>query len=109
MTITEYIKTFNDPVKSRLIHIYQVIQDNLPDAEEKFSYGMPTFWQKKNLIHFAGYANHIGIYPGPKTIVHFAQKLTQIPHSKGAIQFLHNQELPLELLHEILNFIKESR
>lgn len=48
--------------------VQQVIRQAAPDALEKISYGMPTFWQGKNLVHFANFKNHLGFYPTPQRL-----------------------------------------
>lgn len=62
---------------------------------------MPTFRCDRNLIHFAAFKNHIGVYPGTEAIEHFADRLADFKTSKGTIQFPHNMPLPLELIAEI--------
>jgi uncharacterized protein YdhG (YjbR/CyaY superfamily) len=48
---------------------------------------MPTFWRGRNLIHFAAFKRHIGIYPGAEAMVFFKPRLYRYKTSKGAIQF----------------------
>jgi uncharacterized protein YdhG (YjbR/CyaY superfamily) len=62
---------------------------------------MPTWHQGENLIHIAGYARHVGVYPGPDAIVQFAAEIEGLPTSKGAIQLRHDQPLPLDLVARI--------
>ena len=62
---------------------------------------MPTFWKGRNIIHFAAFRNHIGIYPGGEATQIFADRLTEYKTSKGTIQFPHDGELPLDLIREI--------
>jgi uncharacterized protein YdhG (YjbR/CyaY superfamily) len=45
-----------------------------------------TYWDKRNIIHFAAFKKHIELYPGEKAIEHFADRLTEYKTSKGAIQ-----------------------
>ena len=63
-TIDEYIADFPKDVQERLQKVRTAIQKAVPRAEEKIAYGIPTFVLNGNLIHFAGYQNHIGLYPG---------------------------------------------
>lgn len=81
--------------------VQQVIHQAAPDALEKISYGMPTFWQEKNLVHFANFENHLGFYPTPPAIEHFAQELAGFKTSKGAVQFPYAKEIPYDLIEEI--------
>lgn len=88
-------------LKERLRQVWKCISEAIPDAEQTICYSMPTFKKKKNIIHFAAFKSHIGIYPGPKTIEAFKDKLTMYKTSKGAIQLPHSQELPLELIADL--------
>jgi uncharacterized protein YdhG (YjbR/CyaY superfamily) len=83
----EYI--FNQPanIQALLLEVRRIIREALPDATEKMSYSMPTYWQGRNLIHFAAQKNHLGIYPGADAMEHFAPRLSGYKTSKGAIQF----------------------
>ncbi len=101
MTIREYIAKQDEEIKPRLVQIYETVRNAIPDAEERYSYGMPTFWKGHNIIHFATMKNHTGIYPGPEAIEAFSDKLGSYSTSKGAIQFPNDREIPLELIAEI--------
>ncbi len=69
--INSYIKDFPETVQVQLQAIRHIISKAVPKAKEVISYGIPTFRQKANLVHYAGYKNHIGFYPGPKAIATF--------------------------------------
>ena len=104
MTIKEYIEKQDTDIKPRLYEIYETIRTAVPAAEERYSYGMPTFWKGRNIIHFAAMKNHIGVYPGSEAIGVFADKLKGYKTSKGAIQFPNNEEIPLDLISEIADW-----
>lgn len=101
--ISTYILEQKAELRPLLTTVYQTLKAQLPDAQEKISYGMPTFCQGRNIIHFAAHKKHLGIYPGPLVIEHFSNQLTSAGYhyTKGAIQFPYNKELPLELIKEI--------
>ncbi len=101
MTIQEYIDGQEETFRPRLMQVFETIRSALPDAEERISWGMPTFWKGRNLIHFAAAKKHIGLYPGPEAILAFEKELKAYKTSKGAIQFPHSRELPLELIRNI--------
>ena len=61
MTIPEYISEQDPAVQPRLNAIYDTIRGAIPDAEERLSWGMPTFWKGRNIIHFAVAKHHIGL------------------------------------------------
>lgn len=89
MTIDEYIAAQAEVVQPVLHAVRQTIRTALPEAEERISYRMPTYWKKHNLIHFAAMKNHLGIYPGDGGVNAFRAEIEEqgLKYSKGAIQF----------------------
>ena len=104
--ITDYILSSPPEVQPKLTHMRDAILEILPEATEKISYGMPTFYLNGNVVHFAAYQHHIGFYPGADGIATFAQELGAYHFSKGAVQFPLDQPLPLELVQRITAFRK---
>lgn len=108
-TFEEYFALFPKEVQDILKKIRQTIRQAAPDAREKISWQMPTFWQNENLIHFAAMKNHIGIYPGESGVLGFADRLSGYKTSKGAIQFPLSEPIPYDLIEEIARFrVKEA-
>ncbi len=107
-SINEYISLQDSSVRPRLNAVYDTIRAAIPEAEERLSWGMPTFWKGQNIIHFAPAKKHIGLYPGPEAVEFFAPRLTEYKTSKGAIQLPNNRELPLELIAEIVRWCWET-
>ena len=105
--IKKYIAEQDETVRPRLEDVYKVISDAMPNAEERISWGMPTFWKGRNIIHFAAAKKHIGLYPGPEAIEFFADRLQDYKTSKGAIQMPDNKELPLDLIKDIARWCYE--
>lgn len=99
--IAEYIARQPEEVQPYLFQVNETISSALPDAEQRISWSMPTYWKKRNLIQFAAFKKHIGLYPGPKAVETFAKQLQGYKTSKGAIQFLYDEPLPLGLIGEI--------
>ena len=99
--IDEYIQKQDTDIQPRLNLLRDTIRAAIPDAVEKISYQMPTYWKGRNIIHFAAFKDHIGIYPGGEATTVFAENLKDYKTSKGTIQIRHDQELPLELIREI--------
>ena len=108
MTIAEYIAGQDERKQARLTEIYNTIRAAIPEAEERISWGMPTFWKGRNIIHFATAKNHIGLYPGPEAVEFFADRLKGFKTSKGAIQLPDNKDLPLKLIDEIARWSYEN-
>ncbi len=103
-TIDEYIIQFSADKKQILMKIRDVISKEAPDAKEKISYGMPTFFLSGNLVHFAAQKNHIGFYPAPSGIEKFKAELAGYKSSKGAVQFPYGKPIPYDLISEIVKF-----
>lgn len=107
-TIDDYISMQSEELWPLLNQIRNTIREALPYAEERISWSMPTYWNKQNIIHFAAFKKHIGLYPGDKAVDHFSEKLTEYKTSKGAVQFPYSKPLPLELITEIAKWCYDS-
>jgi len=103
-SIDQYIQGFPEHVQAILSEMRTSIRLAAPEAIEKISYQMPTFYLNGNLVHFAAYERHIGFYPAPSGITAFQQDLTSYKTSKGAVQFPIDQPLPLKLIRKIVEF-----
>lgn len=104
-TIDAYIAAFPDAVQKKLTKIRATIKKAAPKAEEKISYGMPTFaLNGKNLIHFAAFKNHIGLYPTPNGIEAFKKELSAYKGAKGSVQFPLDEPIPYDLISRIVKF-----
>lgn len=103
-TIDEYIAMQPESVASLLEEMRQTIRKVIPTAEETIGYGIPTFKHHGNLVHFAGYKNHIGFYPGAAAIDIFKEDISQYNTSKGTIQFALDQPIPYNLVAKITQF-----
>lgn len=107
--IEKYILQYPEEHQKKLKEIREIIRAAAPMASEKISWGMPTFYLKGNLVHFAMNKAHIGFYPGASGIENFESELGGYKHSKGAVQFPHNKPLPRELITRIVEFrVKEN-
>ena len=109
-TIDEYILAQDDDIRPQLQSVRKVLKGSLPDAVEKISWSMPTYWQGHNIIHFAAAKKHIGLYPGPEAVAFFAEKLEQAgcKYSKGSIQIPYSDDIPLELIAEIAEWCRDT-
>lgn len=109
INIDAFISGFPPETQEILEQLRATIKNAAPDAEEKISYGIPTFSLKGNLVHFAAYKHHIGFYPGASGIEAFKNELTPYKLSKGTVQFPLGQPLPLGLITQMVLFrVKEN-
>lgn len=101
-TIDEYIAGFPDDVQEILQEIRVTIKRAAPDAEETISYQMPTFVLKGNLVHFAAYKRHIGLYPAPTGTEEFNEQLSAYRAAKSSVRFPLDEPIPFDLISQIV-------
>ena len=80
-SIEEYLSLFSDDIQHRLTTINNLIVTLAPKAKPCIKYGIPTYVLNGNLIHYAAYSKHIGIYPVPQGDPRWVQLLA--PYKKG--------------------------
>lgn len=103
-SVDDYIASFTKDIQARLEAIRKIIKEEAPQATEKISYGIPYYSLNGQLIYFAAFKNHIGLYPMKSTIKEFNTELSVYPTSAGTIQFSHDKTLPLGLIRKIVKF-----
>lgn len=107
-TIDEYIAAQPEESRPYLSQVREAIRAAIPEAEERISWSMPTFWKQHNLIHFACFKKHIGLYPGPEAVEEFQEQLSGFKTNKGTIQLPFDKPLPLELIGAIAKWCYET-
>ena len=109
-TIDQYITSFPPDVQKILQEVRTRIRKAAPDAEEAMKYGIPTFVQGQNLVHFGGFTTHLGFYPSPSGIEAFKKELSAYEGAKGSVQFPLDRPMPLGLIERIVAFrVQEVR
>lgn len=109
--VDEYIRQFPADVQAKLQQIRDLIRKEAPDAVEAIAYGMPGYkLNKKPLVYFAAFPNHIGFYATPTGHAAFADRLSAYKQGKGSVQFPLNQPVPFDLIRDIVVFrVQENR
>jgi uncharacterized protein YdhG (YjbR/CyaY superfamily) len=110
-TIDECIAEAPSQAREAMAQMRALIRAAAPEATETIAYAIPTFdLDGKHLVHFAGCARHIGLYPLPAAIRAFAGELRQYKHARGSIQFPLGEPLPADLIRRIVEFrVRERR
>jgi uncharacterized protein YdhG (YjbR/CyaY superfamily) len=104
-SIDEYIAGFPAEMQAVLEELRALIKTSAPGAAETISYAIPTFdLNEKHLVHFAGYARHVGLYPAPSGLEAFKEALKPYKSGKGSVQFPLGQPLPADLIRRIVEF-----
>ena len=105
MNVDSYIASFPPATQKLLVQMREAIRAVAPQAEESISYRMPAYkLNKKPLVYFAGYKNHIGFYATPTGHEAFKEELSNYKQGKGSVQFPLNEPLPLKLIRRIVAF-----
>src|SRR5687767_10726412 len=99
----EYIRGFPIDVQKILEKIRMTIRKAAPEAEEAISYQIPAFTLNgKQLIYFAGFKNHIGLYPAPRAVERFKVALSGYEGGKDTVRFPLDKPIPYNLITRIV-------
>jgi len=108
-TVDDYIDAFPPGPKKALKKVRAAIRKVAPDAAESIAYGMPAYkLEGKPLVYFAGQAVHLGLYALPEAVEAFKLRLADYKTSKGTIQFPYTEDLPIDLIEDIVRFRVEG-
>jgi len=103
--VDSYIAAFPPEVQEILTQIRTLIKNTAPGAVEGMAYGMPAYkLNKKPLVYFAGYKNHIGFYATPSGHEEFAEELSRYKQGKGSVQFPLDKPIPFDLIRQMVAF-----
>lgn len=102
--IDEYIAAFPKEVQEILEKVRATIRKAAPAAEEAIKYQIPTFTLNGNLVHFAAFKKHIGLYPAPRALEEFKDELSGYKGAKGSVQFPLDQPIPYDLISRIVEY-----
>ncbi|GAA1504552.1 DUF1801 domain-containing protein [Terrabacter terrae] len=109
-SVDDYIASYPEETRTQLAGVRRAIQKVAPHAAEKISYGMATFTvDGKPLIYYAGWKNHVGLYPVPTGSPEFEEAIAPYRRAKDTVRFPVNRPVPLELIAEITQLCIERR
>jgi uncharacterized protein YdhG (YjbR/CyaY superfamily) len=107
--IDEYIAGFPTDVREILEKIRTTIKRAAPDAEETIKYGMPTFTLEGNLVYFAAFKKHIGLFPPTKGDAKFKNAASVYEGAKGNLRFPLDAPIPHALIRKVVKLrVKEN-
>jgi uncharacterized protein YdhG (YjbR/CyaY superfamily) len=109
-TIPEYINAAPEPAQPKLWELLEILRKAALGAEENLKWGQPALSYEWILFQFAGFKQHIGLYPHPDVIKAFENRLTDYKTSSSTVQFPLDKPLPSELIYEIAIYrVRESK
>jgi len=101
-TVEEYIGSFPADVQDILREVRRTIYDAVPEAGERISYGIAAFTLGgRDLVYFAGWKNHISVYPVPTGDPDLTRDLTPYLAAKGTLKFPLGQPVPYSLIGRV--------
>jgi len=104
-TVEEYIHLFPEETQSILNKIRHLVLRSHPLILESIAYGMPAYkLNKKPLVYFGAFSNHLGFYATPTGHEAFFAKLAPFKQGKGSVQFPLKKPIPWGLISEIIQF-----
>lgn len=103
--IDEYIADFPKDIQVKLKQVRATIRKAAPETEETIKYAIPTFTLNGNLVSFAAYKNHIGLYPAPRGVDAFKKELSAYKGNKSTLQIPLDKPIPVDLISRIVKFL----
>ncbi len=103
-SIDQYIGRFPEDIQIILSKLRAAVRKAAPQAVEKISYQIPTFYFNGDLVHFAAYKKHVGFYPTSSGIAAFQKELAEYETARGTVRFPIDKPLPLGLIKRIVKF-----
>ena len=101
-SVDDYIASYPEETRTQLARVRTAIRTAVPDAREKISYGMATFTlEGKPLLYFAGWKNHVGLYPVPTGDAAFEEAIRPFRRAKDTVRFPITKPVPLDLVATI--------
>lgn len=91
--------------KEKIIQLKSIITSAIGESIEVISYNTPAFRKDGVLtFYYAAFTKHITLsfFPTMETYKVFENELQDYTHSKSAIQFPLDQDLPTDLIHNII-------
>jgi len=109
-TVDEYIAAFPAEIRRILRRIRATVRKAAPGAQERISYGMPSFTQGRTLMYYAAFTNHIGLYPPVKGDAKLRTQIARYANEKGNLKFPLDEPIPYALIGRIVKArVKENR
>lgn len=105
-SVDDYIAAQPPGAQQVLQQVRDAIRRELPDAEERISYQIPSYRQAGGTaIYFAGWKAHYSLYPASQAMVAAcAHLLAPYQISKGTIRFSYDAPVPAGLIARLARF-----
>ncbi|WAB80431.1 DUF1801 domain-containing protein [Microcella daejeonensis] len=100
--VDDYIARFPADVQPILRAVRAAIHAGVPEASEQIRYGMPAVMlDGRYALHFAGWKNHVGLYPVPRGDEEFESLIGSYRSATDTVTLLYSKPLPVGLITRI--------
>lgn len=104
-TIDEYIAAVPKDVQPLLKKIRATVRKAAPGVEETISYRIPSFkLHGRQLVYFAAFKTHIGLYPAPTGNAAFKKEAQAYGAGKGTFRFPLDKPIPYAVVAKVVKF-----
>jgi uncharacterized protein YdhG (YjbR/CyaY superfamily) len=107
--VDEYLAALPAEAQRVVRAVREAIKVGAPNSVERMRYGMPaiqihgTYW-----LHFAGWKNHVGLYPVPFGDAEFEDEIAEFRSAKDSVTFLYSKAIPYALITRITEHVRAS-
>jgi uncharacterized protein YdhG (YjbR/CyaY superfamily) len=102
-TFDEYLARLPEDQRGALGRLRAIIKAQIPDAEERISYGICAFHQQRMVVGFGARRGHCALYlMSRRTIADHAPLLQGYDASAGTIRFQPSAPLPAALVRRLV-------
>lgn len=102
-TVDEYLASLSPYYRETLENLRQIIKSVVPLAEEKISYGIPSYKFNGPLVHFMAHPRHCSFITADKMIGKtFKEELKGYKVSGTTIHFTPEKPLAEEVIRKII-------
>lgn len=109
-TVDDYVNSYPPEVQSILNEIRRTIAAAVPSYGERISYQMPTATTDgHDLVYFAAWKRHIGMYPVPEGDEAFERELAPYRAATSTVRFPYAAPIPYQLIGAMVELLLRQR
>lgn len=101
--VKEYFDSQKTEAREILLKIRELTIQKTPKAEEKISYGIPSFHNGGVIIYYAAFKNHFSIFPPIKGDEALLNEAKPYANDKGNLLFKYKDPIPWDLIEKVID------
>lgn len=102
--VDEYLRSVDEPKRSTLQALREMVLDIVPEAEQGISYRVPAFRVRGKVVAgFAAFNDHLSYLPFSGSVLgQLAEELQGYTRTKSALHFPVDRPLPIALVQKLI-------